>query len=54
MNVLKFMLATFFAICIAASVTACQHTDEQTKPITYEGFGKNNAELLVPVIRWAF
>ena len=51
MNVLKFMLATFFAICIAASVTACQHT---AKPITYEGFGKNNAELLVPVIRWAF
>ena len=54
MNVLKFMLVTFFAVCIAASVTACQHTDEQAKPITYEGIGKSNAELLVPVIRWAF
>lgn len=54
MNILKFMLAGVFAICILASVTACQHTDEQAKPISYEGFGKNNAELLVPMIRWAF
>ena len=53
MNLLKFLLAFVFAICILASVTACQHT-EHSKPLTYEGIGKNNAELLVPVVRWAF
>ena len=53
MNILKFMLAGVFAICILASVTACQHT-EHPKPISYEGIGQSGGELLVPVIRWAF
>ena len=53
MNVLKFMLAFVFAICILASVTACQHT-EHSKPLTYEGIGETNIDLLVPVVRWAF
>ena len=44
MNILKFMLAFVFAICILASVTACQHT-EHAKPITYEGIGESGADL---------
>lgn len=50
----KILIASFFVFCMLGALSACQHTDEQAKPISYEGFGKNNAELLVPMIRWAF
>ena len=52
MNVLKFMLAAFFAICILASVTACNHTTNA--PYNYKGIGETNVDLLVPVMQWAF
>ena len=50
MNIMKFMLATFFVVCIAASATGCKHTEG-----FYGGYNTTNGgELLVPIIRWAF
>ena len=53
MNILKFMLAGVFAVCILASVTACKHT-ENAAPYSYEGFGETRGELSVPMIKWMF
>ena len=53
MNVLKFLLAGVFAVCILASVTACKHTENTSSwPGNYDTGG--NGEMLVPMIKWMF
>tara|TARA_Y100001938_G_C7994998_1_gene381558 strand:+ start:523 stop:687 length:165 start_codon:yes stop_codon:yes gene_type:complete len=54
MNIMKFMLAAFFVVCVTASVTGCKHTDEARSVYGSYKTGGGGGELLVPLIRLAF
>ena len=53
MNIMKYMLAAFFVVCVTASVTGCKHTEEAKNVYGSYKTG-SGGELLVPLIRLAF